>query len=107
MTGELAVASDVPGAGNVFALHAAVPNPFNPLTKLSFTIPTDGNVQLVVYDIAGREVITLLDEVRTAGTHTVQWNGQDRQGNQAASGVYLYRLRTGDGVEFRRMTLLK
>jgi flagellar hook assembly protein FlgD len=64
-------------------------------------------VRLAVYDVAGREILTLLDEVQNAGTHTVRWSGLDRDGSEVASGVYLYQLRVGSLVERKRMTLLK
>ena len=89
------------------ALLGAVPNPFNPATKLSFEIATTGHVRLKVYDPAGRLVATLIDEHRHAGRYNVVWDGRDAAGRVSAAGVYLYRLETGGYNETKRMTLLK
>jgi len=78
------------------------PNPFNPTTTIEFTIPAAGKVGLVVYDITGREVATLLNGNISAGTHTAVWNGVT-----APSGIYFYRLTYGDQQLTRRMLLLK
>ena len=90
-----------------YALHAVLPNPFNPSTKIRFDLPQTGMVELTVYDVAGRRVRTLVQEVRNAGEHQVIWRGLDESRRQVASGVYLCRLRAGSYEETRRMTLLK
>jgi len=95
---------DIPRQTN---LRLAVPNPFNPLTTLSFDLAVAGPVQLKVYDAAGRLVVTLIDETRAAGHHEAIWNGRDDAGHMAAAGVYLYRLNAGAYIETRRMTLVK
>ncbi|MCP3974392.1 MAG: PKD domain-containing protein [bacterium] len=88
-------------------LGRAVPNPFNPSTRISFALPTAGPVSLVIYDVGGRLVKTLVNEAVVAGHHHVDWHGKDDSGNTMASGTYLYRLRA-DGVELtQRMVLLK
>jgi 5'-nucleotidase len=83
------------------------PNPFNPSTSIQFSLDRDQPVQLAVYDVTGRLVRTLVSETRTAGAHSVVWNGTDNGGNPAPSGVYLYRLITAEGIEARTMTLVK
>jgi hypothetical protein len=90
-----------------FALHQARPNPFNPVTTIRFDLPRPSRVKLVVFDVAGRAVATLVDEEKPAGTHVVIWNGADRHGGAAASGVYFYRLETGDFVATRKMVLVR
>ncbi len=78
------------------------PNPFNPTTEIMFDMPRSGFVSLKVYDVLGREVETLTDEYKTAGIHIAQFNG-----NNLASGVYLYRL-TAPGVsQVKKMLLIK
>jgi hypothetical protein len=74
-----------------YVLKQNYPNPFNPSTKISYLLPKASDVKLVVYDLLGREVITLVNEFRTAGTHTVEFNASN-----LASGVYLYRIEAGD-----------
>ena len=89
------------------ALAQNVPNPFNPLTHISFELPADGTAHLAVYDIGGRLVRTLVDGAMAAGDHTVAWNGTDDAGRAVAAGVYLYRLRSGAVDEVRRMSLVR
>ena len=88
-------------------LHQNVPNPFNPITRLSFDLATAGHARLKVYDAAGRLVTTLVDRHLGVGDHDVIWDGRDDKGRISAAGVYLYRLETGDEVETKRMVLVK
>jgi flagellar hook assembly protein FlgD len=93
---------------DAFLLHQNYPNPFNPGTQITFALPRAGVVTLQVYDLQGREVKTLVNQRRAAGTHTVRWDGTDEAGNPVASGVYLYRLHVGNNfVQTRKMVLLK
>ncbi|MEO8664010.1 MAG: T9SS type A sorting domain-containing protein [Ignavibacteria bacterium] len=89
-----------------FDLSQNYPNPFNPVTKINFDIPADGKVNIRVYDISGREVVTLVNEIRTAGYYTVDFNG-----SQFASGTYFYRITAeGNGQNFvatKKMVLIK
>jgi hypothetical protein len=87
-------------------LHNA-PNPFNPSTTIRFTLPEASPVRLVVYDVRGALVRTLADGSYQPGAHSVVWDGLDRSGRACASGVYVYRLTTTQGVVTRRMTLLR
>lgn len=84
-----------------------VPNPFNPQTTIAFSLPQRGEVDLRVFDVRGRLVNTLVQEVREAGSHRVVWDGRDAAGVPAASGVYLYRLVAGDQTLQQKMTLVK
>jgi len=91
-----------------FALAANIPNPFNPQTTIHYDIPAGGaDVNLSIYDVAGRLVRELVNEHRAAGTWSVQWNGDDERGQRVASGVYFYRMHAGDFVEKKKMVLLK
>ncbi|MCE1166453.1 MAG: T9SS type A sorting domain-containing protein, partial [Bacteroidetes bacterium] len=78
------------------------PNPFNPVTTISYTLRENTSVRLTVYDRLGREVKTLVDENQSAGTHTVDFNG----GN-LPSGIYFYRIKTNDKTEVQKMILAK
>jgi hypothetical protein len=88
-------------------LHQNVPNPFNPRTQIAFELPTRGDVEVVVYNLAGREVATLYRGELPAGPHSVTWDGRTSDGSPAASGTYWYQLRTPDGQTSRSMVLLK
>lgn len=84
------------------ALHNNFPNPFNPTTNISFTLPMTENVQLNVYNVLGQRVATLVDGMMTAGTHSVNFNAAN-----LASGVYIYQLRAGSFTQSRTMMLVK
>jgi flagellar hook assembly protein FlgD len=75
-----------------YALNPAYPNPFNPVTTLSYALPTDSYTQLVIYDLRGREVRTLVNRAETAGQKTLRWDGRNNVGIPVASGVYIYAL---------------
>jgi hypothetical protein len=83
------------------------PNPFNPTTRIEFSMERAGDVQLVVYDLAGRKVATLQDGPMELGEHSVTWNGRSDSGAAVASGRYTYVLQTPDARIARSMTLLK
>jgi len=85
----------------------AVPNPFNPSTRLPFEMAAAGHARLKVYDTAGRLVATLVDENRSAGRHHVVWDGRDDAGRMSSAGVYLYRFEVGEFSEAKRMVLVK
>ena len=90
-----------------FVLYPGQPNPFNPRTEIRYQLPRPSAVKLTVFDVAGRELRVLVDEVKAAGLHAAMWDGTDGEGQALASGVYFYRLKAGDFQETRRMTLLK
>jgi YVTN family beta-propeller protein len=90
-----------------FELRQNAPNPFNPSTMIRFTVPEDAKVSLVVYDIAGHEVRTLVSGQRPANFYEVEWDGKDNRGQSVASGVYFYRLQAGKHVQTKKMMVLK
>ena len=92
-------------APQVFTLFQNAPNPLNPATTISFALRKPSQVSLKVYDLLGREVITLTEGDTPAGQHRVVWNGSDNRGKQVSSGVYLYRL-IASGKEVTRKMLL-
>ena len=89
------------------ALHQNYPNPFNPSTTISFTVATRGPVELSVFDLLGRRVRILSEGPRSAGQHTVVWDGTDEKGRAVGSGIYVYRLRIADFAQTRKMVLVK
>ncbi|HCD52338.1 MAG TPA: hypothetical protein DEQ34_07820, partial [Balneolaceae bacterium] len=79
------------------------PNPFNPTTNISFTLPDAAPVKLTVYNVLGQQVSTLIsNKTMTAGTHTVAFDA-----SALSSGIYIYRLEAGSFVSNKRMTLIK
>jgi hypothetical protein len=83
------------------------PNPFNPSTRIAFTLPEAMQASIAVYDARGGKVATLVDELRPAGKNEVTWDGRNADGNRVASGVYFYRLTTARGELTRKLLLLK
>jgi hypothetical protein len=87
---------------NYYFLNQNYPNPFNPVTNIKFGIPESGDVRLVVYDILGREVRTLMNEFKNPGTYEVQFDATNM-----ASGIYFYSLQTQRGIETKKMLMIK
>jgi hypothetical protein len=90
-----------------FWLGQNFPNPFNNKTILQFDLPHTSGVSLVIYNLLGKRVKTLLEEIRQAGTYTVEWDGTDHSGNSVSSGMYLCRLQAGNYSQTKRLLYLK
>lgn len=90
-----------------FGLAQNFPNPFNPSTKIRFSLPRATSVRLDVFNLLGELVAVLVDRAMAAGEHAVIWDGINSQGRLVASGLYFYRLQTGSQTEQRKMLLLK
>ena len=96
-----------PSISGAFHLLQNQPNPFNPSTSIGFMTPGSSHVHLIVVDALGRTVRRLVNAILPGGWHVVSWNGCDDSGIKAASGMYYYRLTSGDEVQTRQMLLLK
>ncbi len=83
------------------------PNPFNPETNVSFSIPYDSEVELSIFNIKGQKVKTLINEELHKGKHTTIWSGVDENNKPVSSGIYLYRIKTNNQESVKRMLLLK
>jgi hypothetical protein len=90
------------GVPKTFSLNQNYPNPFNPVTKIEYAVPNDMKVTIKVYDMIGREVNVLVNEIKKAGYYSVEWNG-----NQLSSGVYFYKMQAGDFNAVKKMMLIK
>jgi len=90
-----------------FRLDQNAPNPFNPMTKISFRLPETQTVRLTIIALDGRRVATLIDRTMDAGAHDVTWNGRDDIGRPVASGTYFYRVDAGPYSQTRKMTLVR
>lgn len=99
-------ANQAPGKPVISGLQAA-PNPFNPQTKISFTLPSDGMVKLAIFDLRGHEVRTLVTGTLVAGEHSFVWNGRNDQGQVQSSGVYLALMEAGPIRLSTRLTLVQ
>ena len=85
-----------------YVLEQNHPNPFNPTTKIIYSIPKESNVIISVYDLLGREIEKLVKEEKSRGTYELTWSAEN-----LPSGVYFYRLQAGSFVETKKMLLLK
>lgn len=90
------------GIANNYRLEQNNPNPFNPRTSIKFSIPKNGLVKLVVYDVLGKKVATLVNEVKTTGTHEITFDASNLN-----SGAYFYKLTSGDFSDVKKMLLVK
>jgi Tol biopolymer transport system component len=102
--GQTAVAEALPSG---FSISGNYPNPFNPSTTISFSLPVTGTVSLAVYDITGRKVRDLVNGSLTRGAHSAVWNGLDSEGRAVSTGVYLSRLTMNGKSATNRMLLAK
>jgi hypothetical protein len=87
---------------NYYSLSQNYPNPFNPATNIKYTIPKAGNVSLKIYDVLGKEVVTLVNELKQPGVYNVDYNASN-----LSSGIYFYRLEAGDFTAVKKMMLIK
>ena len=91
-----------------FALHQNYPNPFNPSTQISFDVPEGSElVRLNIYNILGKKVSTLLNNVMSPGMHKIEWNAKDNEGNPVASGIYFYELSSSSFTARKKMLLIR
>ena len=98
---------EIAGLPAEFALSQNYPNPFNPITNLSYGLPQQSDVTLIIYNIIGQEIMRWDENDIPAGYYEQTWNGTNKFGVHVGRGVYLYRLVAGDFVETRKMVLLK
>ncbi len=83
------------------------PNPFNPETTISYSLKTDSDVDITIYNVKGQKVKTIVKGSRTKGNHSVVWSGEDNSGNSVSSGVYFCRIETDNASSLRKMLLIK
>ncbi|MFH1336278.1 MAG: T9SS type A sorting domain-containing protein, partial [Candidatus Zixiibacteriota bacterium] len=93
-------------APSTFALHAAYPNPFNPFTNLSFTLPEAVNYSLKIYNVAG-QLVRAYEGTGSTGLNVITWDGKDNAGNSVSSGVYFYKLIAGTFSATEKMVMMK
>jgi len=104
---EPITSGDNPEIPLVSHLISASPNPFNPSTTISFALHEGGNAKVEVYNLKGQKVKTILNKQMSSGTHQVNWNGTDEEGNVCGSGIYFYSLHTAKTQELKKMLMLK
>ena len=90
-----------------FILHDNYPNPFNPSTHISYSIPIGSPVSIYIFDVNGGEVIQLFNDYIHSGTHSIHWNGKNEKGIEVSAGVYFYSIDVGESRQTKKMVLLK
>lgn len=90
-----------------FALANNFPNPFNPSTQINYDVAQPGDVSIIVYDILGQEVASLVNGYHAPNTYNVKWYGLNNDGNQVATGIYYYKMVSGKFVETKKMMFVK
>lgn len=90
-----------------YNLKQNFPNPFNPSTRIYFEVPQTHKVKMVIYNILGQKVRTLVDENFNAGRHIINWDGRNDIGIQVPTGIYIYRIKAGDFISSRKMLMVK
>ena len=105
--GQMTRSKNIENLPDDFVLYANYPNPFNPQTRIDFGLPVTGHVNLKIYDIMGREVVTLLNETISAGYKSILWNATNKSGQPVSAGMYFYALQVKDFMKIKKMVLLK
>jgi len=90
-----------------YALYQNYPNPFNPVTRINYDIPFSGKVTLIIYNLLGREVTTLVNDLQQPGRYSLIWNGYDKNNRMVSSGLYFYHLTTPEYQKTKKMMLIK
>jgi len=90
-----------------FSFHQNYPNPFNPVTTLRYDLPENGLVTIIIYDMLGREVKTLINQTQETGYRSVIWDATNDYGNPVSAGIYLYQIQAGEYMQTKKMVLLK
>jgi len=101
------LALDGIGLPDVFSLHNNYPNPFNPVTNITYDIPEVAQVTLDIYNVSGQKVRTLAQGQHEPGRYRIQWNATNDYGNPLSSGMYIYRIHAGDFVSVKKLILMK
>ena len=98
---------DLGGPPLEFLISRNYPNPFNGITHIDYQVPVNNHISIIIYDIMGREIKTLMDQVQIKGMHTVDWNGKSENGELVSTGVYLLQFTSNDFSDKKKMVFLK
>ena len=90
-----------------FQVYQNYPNPFNPTTSLSYQLPDDGKVEVIIYDMMGKLIKNLVNEKQSSGQNSIIWNATNNSGNQVSAGLYIYTVKTSNHKQSKKMLLVK
>ena len=91
----------------IFSVTPNFPNPFNPTTQIRYELPEDVLVSIVIYDVMGRNIRTLMNVKQTAGYHSIHWDAKNDMGEGVSAGMYIYTIQAGEFRATKKMVLLK
>ena len=98
---------DSPILINEYRLYDAYPNPFNPITTLRYDLQDDSFVNLVIYDVTGRKIKSLINSNQAAGNRSINWDSTNDYGELVSTGMYIYVIQAGNFIQSKKMVLLK
>ena len=107
LAGKMTKSMNIANIPDEFVLYPNYPNPFNPITHIDYGLPEASQVKLVIYDILGREVTTLINGIQEPGYRSITWHGTDSFGKNVGAGMYFYLIQAGDFRQVNKMILLK
>jgi hypothetical protein len=90
-----------------FGLQQNYPNPFNPETTIKYQLPITAKVTLQIFNLQGRQVVTLINREQAAGVYSLKWDGKDKAGISVSSGIYFYRLQAKNFVQVKKLVLVR
>ena len=90
-----------------FQLYQNFPNPFNAQTVIKYYLKDETQISITVYNLLGKGIITLINEIKTPGLYTIQWDGKGSNGKDVASGIYIYRMEAGKFTESKKLSLIR
>ena len=91
----------------LYSVSQIYPNPFNPKTTISYELPEHSNVSIIIYDLLGQTVKTLVNKYEEPGYKSVTWDGMDSLGKPVTAGLYIYQIKSDSFIDVRKMALLK
>lgn len=92
---------------DTFSLNQNYPNPFNPTTQITYVLPEESSVSVIVYDLMGKEVKSLINKIQPKGNYSLKWDATDELGERISAGMYIYTIRAGQFTSTKKMVLLK
>lgn len=103
----VSLADPQPSRPDTFTISQNAPNPFNPETTIAYTLPEPSRVKILIYNVLGQKVRTLVNAHKPVGVYRVTWDGKNDSGHSVSSGLYLYKITAGPFTGIRKMLVLK
>lgn len=104
---QLSASEEITSIPSEFQIHQNFPNPFNPNTTIFYDVNKESSVKISVFDLLGREIVTLVNQIEQAGSKSINWDGRDFTGNMVNAGVYIYQIEAEGFIQTKKMVVLK